>query len=76
MGFEYFIHVDLSGDNKEELRQLVDFDSDDETWGDVIEVEESGIYVCKSIKREVWDGLEELKSYLDKNMLTYNIEEL
>ncbi|GAL84161.1 hypothetical protein MYP_1389 [Sporocytophaga myxococcoides] len=76
MGFEYFIHVDLSDGNKEELRQLVDFESDDETWGDVIEVEESGIYVCKSIKREVWEGLEELKSYLDRNKLVYSIEEL
>ncbi|MCR6638142.1 MAG: hypothetical protein NVV82_03895 [Sporocytophaga sp.] len=76
MGFEYFIHVELSDDNKEELRQLLDFESDDETWGDVIELEESGIYVCKSIKREVWEGLEELKSYLDKKMLTYTIEEL
>jgi N-dimethylarginine dimethylaminohydrolase len=76
MGFEYFIHVELSDDNKEELRQLVDIESDDETWGDVIEVEESGIYVCKSIKREIWEGLEALKSYLDKKMLKYNIEEL
>jgi N-dimethylarginine dimethylaminohydrolase len=76
MGFEYFIHVELSDDNKEELRQLVDIESDDETWGDVIEVEESGIYVCKSIKREIWEGLEELKSYLDKKTLTYTIEEL
>ncbi len=76
MGFEYFIHVELSDDNKEELRQLVDIDSDDESWGDVIEVEESGIYVCKSIKPEIWAGLEELKAYLDKKMLIYNIEEL
>ena len=76
MGFEYFIHVELSEDNKEKLRQLVDFESDDENWGDVIELEESGIYVCKSIKREVWEGLEELKLFLDKNSLKYNIEEL
>jgi N-dimethylarginine dimethylaminohydrolase len=76
MGLEYFIHVELSEKDKEGIRQLIDFDAEGENWGDVVEVEEDGIYVCKSVDAELWRGLEQLKSYLDNKVVTYRIEEL
>lgn len=76
MGFEFKILVQLATDDKEKIARLIRSNEDNDTFGDEVEFEDDGIYVCKYNTSDLWTGLEQLKDFLDKKKIDYIIEEL
>ncbi len=76
MGFEYKIKIELTEDEKEEVKNIIPPTTGLNLYEDDVKLEENGIYIVKYDRPDLWLRLEGLKNYLEKTKKEYLIEEL
>ena len=77
MGFEYKIVVSLSSMDKKEVEGIcLKYKSNLKDFPFDFEVKDYEIYICRFDKPLLWTDLEDLRDYLQKRKLKFDIEEI
>ncbi len=77
MGFEYRIVVSLSPKDKIEVKRIcLKYKSNLKDFRFDFDVKDCEIYICRFDKPVIWKDLEDLRDYIQKRKLKFEIEEI